>query len=66
MQQTCGRKCVLVAQSCLTLYDPMGYSQPDSSVHGILQARLLEWGAISLFSHEGFFAMAFTCVALHL
>ena len=38
---------VLVAQSCLTLCDPMDYSPPGSSVHGILQARILEWVAIS-------------------
>ena len=30
-------------QSCLTLCDPMGHSPPGSSVHGILQARILEW-----------------------
>ena len=36
-----------VAQSCLTLCDPMDWSPPGSSVHGILQARILEWGAIS-------------------
>ena len=34
-------------QSCLTLHDPMDYSLPGSSVHGILQARVLEWGAIA-------------------
>ena len=34
-------------QLCLTLCDPMDYSPPGSSVHGILQARRLEWGAIS-------------------
>ena len=34
-----------VAQSCLTLCDPMDSSPPDSSVHGILQARTLEWVA---------------------
>ena len=34
-----------VAQSCLTLSDPMGCSLPGSSVHGIFQARVLEWGA---------------------
>ena len=39
--------CVLVAQSCLTLCDPMDCSPPGSSVHGILQARILEWVAIS-------------------
>ena len=33
----------LVAQSCLTLCDPMDCNLPDSSVHGILQARILEW-----------------------
>ena len=36
-----------VAQSCLTLSDPMDYSLPGSSVHGIFQARVLEWGAIA-------------------
>ena len=39
-------KCVLVAQSCLTLRDCMNCPPPDSSVHGILQARILEWVAI--------------------
>ena len=34
-------------QSCLTLWDTMDYSLPGSSVHGILQARLLEWVAIA-------------------
>ena len=37
----------LVAQSCLTLWDPMDCSPPGSSVQGISQARILEWGAIS-------------------
>ena len=36
-----------VAQSCLTNSDPMDYSLPGSSVHGIFQARVLEWGAIA-------------------
>ena len=36
-----------VAQSCLTLLDSMDYSLPGSSVHGIFQARVLEWGAIA-------------------
>ena len=36
-----------VAQSCPTLCDPMDCSPPGSSVHGILQARILEWVAIS-------------------
>ena len=34
-----------VTQSCLTLCDPMDCSPPGSSVHGILQARMLEWVA---------------------
>ena len=38
---------VLVPLSCLTLGDPMDYSGPGSFVHGILQARILEWVAIS-------------------
>ena len=41
--------CVLVTQSCPTLCDPMACSPPGSSVHGILQARILEWVAISSF-----------------
>ena len=35
-----------VAQSCLTLHDPMDCSLPGSSIHGIFQARVLEWVAI--------------------
>ena len=48
-----------VAQSCPTLSDPMDCSLPGSSVQGIFQARVLEWGAIafSVFTpvpvHEG-------------
>ena len=38
---------VLVAQSCLTLCDPMDCSPPGSSAHGILQARVLEWVTMS-------------------
>ena len=34
-----------VAQSCLTLSDPMDCSLPGSSIHGIFQARVVEWGA---------------------
>ena len=36
-----------IAQSCLALCDPMDYGPPSSSVHGIFQARILEWVAIS-------------------
>ena len=39
--------CVLVVQSCPTLCDPMDCSPPGSSVHGILQPRILEWIAVS-------------------
>ena len=42
---------VLVTQLCLTFCNPMNYSPPSSSVHGILQARILEWVTIS-FSKE--------------
>ena len=38
---------MLVARSCPILCDPMACSSPGSSVHGILQARILEWVAIS-------------------
>jgi len=41
-----------VTQSCLTLRDPMDCSPPGSSIHGIFQARVLEWGAIA-FSGNG-------------
>ena len=40
-----------VAQLCPTLLDPMDCSLPGSSIHGIFQARVLEWGAIA-FSEE--------------
>ena len=39
----------LVARSCPTLCNPMGYSPSGFSVHGILQARILEWVVISFF-----------------
>ena len=42
-----------VAQSCPTLCDPMDCSLPASSAHGIFQARVLEWGAIT-FSRQTF------------
>ena len=43
-----------VAQSCLTLSDAMDCGPPGSSVHGIFQARVLEWGAIafSIYVHN--------------
>ena len=39
--------CLEVAQSCPALCDPVDCNLPDSSIHGILQARILEWVAIS-------------------
>ena len=53
---------VLVPQSCLTLCDLMDYSPPDSSVRGILQARILEWIAIP-FSRESFWPRGWTQVS---
>ena len=53
--------CVLAAQSCLTLCYTMDCSLPDSTVHGILQARILEWVAIP-FSRESFQPRDQTCI----
>ena len=44
--------CVLISQSCPSLCDPIDCSPPGSSVHGLFQARILEWTDIS-FSKEG-------------
>ena len=41
-----------VAQSCLTLSDPMDCSPPGSPVHGIFQPRVLEWGVIAFSSTQ--------------
>ena len=41
-----------VAESCPTLSDPMDCGPPGSSVHGIFQARVLEWGAIAFFEKQ--------------
>ena len=49
-----------VAQSCPTLSDPMDCGPPGSSVHGILQARVLQWGAIAF---SGFNAYVVTNMA---
>jgi len=46
-----------VTQSCPTLRDPMDCSLPGSSVHGIFQARVPEWGAIA-------FSMRMGCVGV--
>ena len=41
-----------VAQLCPTVSDPMDSSLPGSSVHGIFQASVLEWGAIAFSDHK--------------
>jgi len=49
-----------VAQSCPTLSDPLDYSAPGSSIHGIFQARVLEWGAIAfsiMYLTKGYFSL---------
>ena len=43
-----------VTQSCPTLRDPMDCSLPGSSNHGIFQARVLEWGAITFSEGQGY------------
>ena len=50
-----------VAQSCPTLSDPMDCSLPGSSIHGILQARVLDWGAIA-FSNKYYYRGNFPLV----
>ena len=40
-----------VAQSCPTLSDPMDCSPPGSSIHGIFQVRVVEWGATAFSGH---------------
>ena len=47
LRSKCYFKCMLSAQVCLTLCNHMSYSPPGSSAHGILQARILDWVAIS-------------------
>ena len=42
-QQKLQRVKMIATQSCPTLFDPIDYSPPGSSIHGILQARILEW-----------------------
>ena len=50
-----------VAQSCPTLSDPMDCSLPGSSIHGIFQARVQEWGAIA-FSLKGCYKILNMCL----
>ena len=49
-----------VIQSCPTLHDPMDCSLPGSSIHGVFQARVLEWGAIAV----QFFFVKYTSIKL--
>ena len=49
-------------QSCPTLCNPVGYRPPDSSVHGILQEKILEWVAV-FFSRESSWPRGWTCVS---
>ena len=44
-----------VAQSCPTLCDPMDCGLPDSSVHGVFQARVLAWGATAFSKRKNIF-----------
>ena len=46
ISQLCVSGCARLLQSCLTLMDPVDCSPPGSSVHGILQGRILEWVAM--------------------
>ena len=50
-----------VAQSCPTLHDPMDGSLPGPSIHGIFQARVLEWGAIAFSEWEVRFVQIHHC-----
>ena len=59
-------------QSCPILYDPIDGSPPGSSIHGIFQARVLEWGALVHSKCKDYFVLAFTarnsqkhCLLLH-
>ena len=61
--------CVLAAHSCLTLCDPMDCSPPGSSVHGILQARRLEWVAIpfsTLSLYTYMYSYRHICASMHM
>ena len=51
-----------IAQLCLTIYDPMEYNPQSSSVHGNLQARILEWVAI-FYARESSWPRNRTCVS---
>ena len=53
-------------QWCLTLSDPRYCSLPGSSIHGIFQARVLEWGAIGPKCHQNSFKHGFTTINLQI
>ena len=55
----------LKAQSCLTLCDPTDSSLPGSSVHGIFQARVLEWVAISFSNYKLFTNLFLPAQCIH-
>ena len=52
------------AQSCPTLSDPMDWSLPGSSVHGIFQARVLKWGTVLIDVNFQFSSIAQSCPTL--
>ena len=54
-----------VTESCPTLSDPMDCSLPGSSIHGIFQARVLEWGAIALNSINTVFIKTVAIKCIH-
>ena len=66
MYVTCVCVCVLVSQSYLTLCNTMDCSPPSSFVHGILQARILEWVAIlfSNMSHVHICNALYVCICM--
>ena len=51
-----------VAQSCLTPSNPMDCSLPGSSIHGIFQARVLEWGAIAFSATDASWMLKFPII----
>ena len=53
-----------VTHSCLTLSDPMDCSLPGSSVHGIFQARVLEWGAIAFSDDHCYYIFIFVLCSI--
>ena len=57
---SCNKTACMRAQSCPTLCKPMGCSSPGSSVHGIIQARVLEWVAIAA-EHGRIYAFELWC-----